>query len=121
MATEPPMPSTSATGFDHYPIPEGSNSVTLLITAHSPHNSQPPPQATNPSASIFLVGQAFSWYQEGGARLHVGYGLSVSDDNSNSRNAGPGALLCSPGWTSAFNDFLVLLARHHMFDDLFGL
>ena len=60
------MPSTAATGFDHYPIPEGKfghiteNGILAAQLATTT-------QAMNPSASIFFVGQAFSWYQENGA------------------------------------------------------
>ncbi len=62
----PPMPSTTATGFDHYPIPSGGNFGSIddigtiagqLATAAATYNA---------SKNIYFVGQAFSWYQERG-------------------------------------------------------
>ncbi len=59
-------PPTTTIGFDRYPIPSGNQfgsiedigliakQIATTITTH------------NPSANMFFVGQAFSWYQERG-------------------------------------------------------
>jgi hypothetical protein len=62
-----PMPTTSGTGFDHYPIP--SNGRFGSISDNGPLASQLASAAAtyDPSESIYYVGQAFSWYQEDGA------------------------------------------------------
>ena len=62
-----PMPSTSATGFDHYPIPEGSQFGHIADNGTLAGQLATSVAANNPSASIYLVGQAFSWFQEYGA------------------------------------------------------
>jgi len=62
-----PMPSKSATGFDHYPVPEGAQFGH--ISDNGPLASQLAAAAAtyDSSEDLLYVGQAFSWYQEYGA------------------------------------------------------
>jgi hypothetical protein len=63
---EPPMPSTSATGFDHYPVPQRFPFGKIADNAALAGQLARAAAKYNPSESIYYVGQAFSWYQEQG-------------------------------------------------------
>jgi hypothetical protein len=59
-------PSTPMTGFDHYPIPSGATFGQIDDIGATAGEIANTIAATNPSESMYFVGQAFSWYQEDG-------------------------------------------------------
>jgi len=61
-----PMPPRTATGFDHYPIPQRYPFGRINDNAALARQLARAAAKYNPSESIYYVGQAFSWYQEQG-------------------------------------------------------
>jgi hypothetical protein len=59
-------PPTPVEGFDHYPIPQGSQFGHIDDIGTISGELANTIKANNPSEQSYFVGQAFSWYQESG-------------------------------------------------------